>query len=91
MFADETNLFLSDHSIDTLFKTLNQELQNIVDWFRANKLSLNANKTKYTLFYKPRSTNNIPLHPPQLRTDGVEITKVSSITFLVVIVDENLT
>ena len=93
MFADGTNLFLSDHSVDMLFKTSNQELQNIVDWFRAHKLSLNANKTKHTLSYKTRSTNNIPItfQLMELRIDGVEITKVSSIKFLGVIFDEKIT
>lgn len=49
-----------DHDIDTLFRTWNQELQNVVDWLGVNKLSLNANKTKYTLFYnKKKIVKNI--------------------------------
>ena len=50
MFADDTNLFHSDVSIKTLFNSVNKELQNIHKWFKANKLSLNITKTKYSFF-----------------------------------------
>ena len=52
MFADNTNFFYSHHQIKTFFETVNCELKNISQWFRANKLSLNIKKTKYTLFFK---------------------------------------
>ena len=50
MFADDTNLFYSNIDINTLFKIAN-ELNEINEWFRANKLSLNAGKIKYILFH----------------------------------------
>ena len=33
---------------------MNAELSHLNDWFCANKLSLNNNKTKYVLFYKAK-------------------------------------
>ena len=42
MFADVTNLFFSHHDIKTLVDTVNNELSNIIPWFIANILSLNA-------------------------------------------------
>ena len=43
MFAgDDTNLFYMNKSIKTLFETANNELHNVNDRFRANKLSLKA-------------------------------------------------
>ena len=41
MFADDTNFFYSHHHKKTLFETVNCEIRNISQWFRANKLSLN--------------------------------------------------
>ena len=38
MFADDTNLFFSHKNIKELFKTMNQELIKIQQWFNANKL-----------------------------------------------------
>ena len=49
LFADDTNLFCSDNNIRTLFETVNQELSQINDWFLANKLFLNVEKTKYVI------------------------------------------
>ena len=50
MFADDTNLFYSNKDINNLFKIANEELNEINEWFRANKLSINAGKTKYIFF-----------------------------------------
>ena len=58
MFADDTNLFHSHSDIKTLFQIVNKELTNINKWFQANKLSLNAKKTKYTFFHKPRISDH---------------------------------
>ena len=39
MFADDTNIFLSHRN--HLFQIANRELENIHEWFKAYKLSLN--------------------------------------------------
>ena len=53
-FADDTNLFYSHKSTDTLCNTMNQELQNIASWFTSNKLSLNLKKTHFMIFKTKR-------------------------------------
>ena len=60
MFADDTNLFYSHKGTKQLFQTVNFELKNICSWFKANKLSLNEGKTKYTLIHE--STRKIISH-----------------------------
>ena len=50
MFADDTNLFFSHRNISTLFLTVNNELHKTGEWFKANRLSLNIKKTKFTFF-----------------------------------------
>ena len=54
MFADDSNLFFTQKDIRYLFQIVNQELENINQWFVSNKLSLNIRKktTKYSFFYK---------------------------------------
>ena len=91
MFADDTNLFYSHKNIHTLFKTVNNQLKNIHEWFKANKLSLNIYKTKYSFFHSVRKKNDIPLRLPQLCINHTEIKRESSIKFLGVLLDENLT
>ena len=52
MFADNTNLSYLGKDIHSLFNTIDNELSNISHWFSSHKLSLNADKTKFTLFDK---------------------------------------
>ena len=52
MFADDTNLFNTNKNIKVLFGKVNKELNYVIEWFVANKLSLKARKTKYLFFHK---------------------------------------
>ena len=74
MFADDTNLFLSHQNINTLFKIFNEDLKIIGDWFKANKVSLKNRKTKYNLFHKISSKENLPLKLQALKIadDNIE-------------------
>ena len=49
LFADDTTVFYSNNDIDVLYKTVNSELQEVCNWFKCNKLSLNASKTNLML------------------------------------------
>ena len=93
MFADDTNLFYSHKNIENLFFTMNKELVKINEWFKANKLSLNIKKTKFTLFHKKslrKSGPRLPLAIPNLQIGNKNIETVSSIKFLGVMLDEHL-
>ena len=56
----------------------------ICHWFNSNKLSLNANKTNFTLFHKVRQRDNIPLVSPTLKISNILVKRVDHIKFLVV-------
>ena len=51
-FADDTNLFISNENIGGLFQQMKKELKSVSTWFKANKLSINIDKTKWTIFYQ---------------------------------------
>ena len=91
MFADDTNLFFSHRNISTLFLTVNNELHKIGEWFKANRLSLNIKKTKYTFFHKNSVKDNIPLKLPELKIANRGIEKSNTVKFLGVLLDENIT
>ena len=59
LFADDTNFFYSHNKVKELFRTMNAELSHLTDWFCANKLSLNTDKTNYVLFDKTKSQENL--------------------------------
>ena len=90
LFADDTNLFYSHTNLKTLFETVNIELKLVNDWFIANKLSLNAKKTKYILFCKKNKLDDLPLRLPNLSINNKEINRVSETSFLGVIIHESL-
>ena len=50
LFADDTNIFYSASNIDDVTNVVNNELKQLGLWFRANKLSLNVNKTNFIMF-----------------------------------------
>ena len=52
IFADDTVLSLSVNSMHELTTKMNQELENVDNWLKHNKLSLNYSKTQYTSFIK---------------------------------------
>ena len=68
MFADDTNLFPSHGNIKDFFNNVNLKLNEIAVWFKANKLSLNEGKTKYTfsINFVKKITHSIPLKHPRL-------------------------
>ena len=90
MLANDTNLFYGHNDLKTLFSLVNQELQKINEWFEANKLSLNVEKTKYFLFHKPSRRDDLPLLLPKLLIKKHKVERVKSIKFLGVLLDENL-
>ena len=71
--------------------TVNNELSNISLRFNSNKLSLDADKTKFTLFHNVRQKDNIPLVSPILAINNTLIKRIDHIKSLVVLFDENLT
>ena len=68
----------------------NLELGKISGWFRANKLSLNEDKTRFTLFHVPQNRDNLPLRLPALKINDYKIKRSPSIIFLKFLVDEHL-
>ena len=64
------------------------ELDKIVKWLSANKLSINASKTKILLFKGKNKSQNQQI---SLRINNDIIKQVSSVRFLGLIIDEGLT
>ena len=53
-FADDANLLVVEKSLKQLNKKVNRNLKLTVEWVRANKPSLNANKIEIIMF-KPKN------------------------------------
>ena len=90
LFADDTNLICKSKTVKTLFLKANIELEKSSEWFQANKLSLNEDKTRFTLFYKLQDRDNLPLQLPILKINNYKIKRSISIKFPRVMVNEHL-
>ena len=52
--ADGTNLLYTDSDPLNLQHTLDKELKELIEWLRANRLSLNVDKTEFIIFRPSR-------------------------------------
>ena len=88
IFADDTNVFLSGRDIDQIIRLMNVELTLVVEWLRANRLSLNIDKTNFMIFHahqkriSPTSTISI---------ERKNILRVNETKFIGVTMDSHLT
>ena len=70
---------------------MNVGLLKMSIWFKANKLSLNLTKTKWTLFHSQKKKRLITNGLPMLYIDNFEIVRESITKFLGIFIDGNLT
>ena len=88
LFADDSNILLQGKDSTELSHTIAAELETIYDWFCANKLLLNASKTKLIIF-KSRKCRLSFNHDP-VYLDGIEIKQVPNENFLGLQLDDTL-
>ena len=86
MYADDTTLFCDINSIPDDEHSLNAELSKITDWLAANKLSLNASKTKFMVFHSDKKT----VQYPKLHINATEIERTDHFNFLGLQLNHNL-
>ena len=53
-FADDINLFRTSKSVKNLNKLVKHDMKHLNNWFCANKISLNVEKTELVIFKSPR-------------------------------------
>ena len=87
MYADDTTLYFNLENCDcrNLDNEINSEIVKINIWFKLNKLSLNADKTKYMIFH----TNQRMIPHIALSINSKLIAQVSTFNFLGIMLDSN--
>ena len=89
LYADDTALYTTADTQIEIKLNLQIELTIVCEWLRANKLTLNVNKTKYVIFGSKNKITTIPDLNIKVGNDKIE--RVSSMKYLGVILDEHLT
>ena len=88
-FADDTTIYCSETTLDDNRKKATSELTKILDWLHANRLSLNINKTNFTIFGPQCSARDYS--SCTIRLNGQYIKHVNECKFLGIYLDTHLT
>jgi len=87
-FADDTTIIMSDYDPVQLFIRANACINDIFDWFCANKLSLNTHKTNYMLIQP--SKKKYDFSNLQIFVNGNALSRENCCKFLGIYIDESL-
>ena len=90
IYADDASITIASDDVAKLVEDAHQELSNIAELMRVNKLSPNPNKTEFMIIGHPLKTKNLEL-PEVLKINNSDIKRVNKTKSLGVIVDEKLT
>ena len=77
-------VFASDSDINNVQASVNRELAGVDNWLKTNRLSLNVSKISYMIISNQKKALDIKIRERI-------VTKVSTVKFLGVTLDENLT
>ena len=85
LFADDTTLYISSKNTTYLKWCIDLVISLLLDWFRANKLTLNLSKTQFLLFKTHTNVKSF-----KIEIHDIIIYPSNSCKFLGVILDEKL-
>ena len=89
LFADDTNVFIENNQIESLYNDAEQVLIYLDKWFRANKLTLNIDKTNFIIFTTPDRRKKLNI-PNTLKVNNIMINRTDQAKYLGLIIDEEL-
>lgn len=85
LFADDTNLFISGVDINGLNQKCNYCIDILNNWFIANRLHLNVDKTNIMTFPRTKASDIC------VKLNGMSIEKVECCRYLGIFIDDKLT
>ena len=91
LFADDTTLYLSHRNLNYLSWCIEQDLQILSDWFRANLLTLNEQKSVSMTFKLNSTTGGNRIKGCNIKVNGIALLDVTHARFLRIWIDSRLT
>ena len=85
LFADDTTLYKTHRNLNYLKWSLEDDLTRLSDWFKANKLTMNIDKTVCVLFHKNPNSEKI-----SISIENMSFSNAKEVKFLGMWLDENL-
>ena len=90
MYADDTNLTPSGSSISEVQSMLEKDMQCIIEWLEANKLTLNVVKSEFMIIGTRQRLASLP-PGSDLTINGITFKQVQQAKCLGLVIDEHLT
>ena len=87
LFADDSNLFCKDKSLQSLETTVNNHLIAVHAWLSSNKLLLNIDKSNFVIFHSAQKKVNYNF---QLKINSISLKQETKIKYLGIMMDKNL-
>ena len=87
LFADDSNIFSSNKSLQALELLINDKLKIISNWLCCNRLSFNIDKTNFVVFHPRQKKSNYCIN---LSINGKCIKEVNTVRYLGFYLDANL-
>ena len=87
LYADDTAVYCSNKTYIDLILSPRIDLDNIAQWLRSNKLTLNVKKTKFVIFGSKNNLRHIV--NTDLRLNGEVIERVREFKYLGLTLDEH--
>ena len=88
LYADDTAIIISDSNLDIAQRQAREMFTKLYHWCVANKLSINSDKTNFVLFHMKNKP--VPKNFTCIQTDVMQITRVNTVQYLGMSLDENL-
>ena len=89
LFADDTTIYFSDKSIDTILSTLTNDMTILNEWLLNNRLVINWSKT-HSIFFNNKKKSSIDINTYDLKIDDIKVPFVTHTKMLGVIIDHKL-
>ena len=91
LFTYDTNILYSHKDLSSKIDVVNEELEEVSNWFKANKLSVNASKTNFMILGTPKMTSTITQKDYNITLNDTLLERVKFTKFLGALIDECLT
>ena len=89
MYADDTHLTYASDCVDSLQLYLNLDLENVHNWLRANRLTLNMTKTEFMLISSRQRLSTLT-DSPTITINDNQVSQVTTTKSLGVTIDNKL-
>ena len=89
MYADDTSITCSSTDSASLHRNIEIEMANVAEWMRQNRLSLNANKSKFMVIRHSRQHNNLD-ELNEIEVNQEKIGRVTKTKYHGLNIEENL-